>query len=107
MLGFFYSIYLFLVSTGTFDLQVYTVTDCEVPQEWDETQPCFIANAQEMPLRTFSTSLHRVETHVSYKAEWTGMVYECSHCKNLFYLCVYGFMDKPNNNLAEDRLCLY
>ncbi|PNF38536.1 Mitotic spindle assembly checkpoint protein MAD2A [Cryptotermes secundus] len=53
----------------TFDLQVYTVTDCEVPQEWDETQPCFIANAQEMPLRTFSTSLHRVETHVSYKAE--------------------------------------
>jgi mitotic spindle assembly checkpoint protein MAD2 len=69
VLRFFFSIYLFLVLTGTFDLQVYTVTDCEVPQDWDETQPCFIANAQEMPLRTFSTSLHRVETHVSYKAE--------------------------------------
>jgi len=58
-----------LVPAGTFDLLVYTVLDCEVPQEWDETQPCFIANAQELSLRTFSTSLHRMETHVSYKAE--------------------------------------
>jgi hypothetical protein len=64
-----FPICLFVVSAGTFDIQVYTVTDCEVPQEWDETQPCFIANAQELPLRTFSTSFHRVETHISYKAQ--------------------------------------
>lgn len=63
----------FLISSGTFDLLVYTIPDCEVPQEWAETQPCFIANAQEMPFRTFSTSLHRMETHVTYKVEWTEM----------------------------------
>jgi hypothetical protein len=69
--------YSFLVSSGTFDLLVYTIPDCEVPQEWDETQPCFIANAQELSFQTFSTSLHRMETRVSYKVEWTGIVYGC------------------------------
>jgi len=58
-----------LVSTGSFDLHVYTNQGCEVPEKWDETQPCFIKNAQELSLRTFSTSLHKVETHVIYKAE--------------------------------------
>jgi mitotic spindle assembly checkpoint protein MAD2 len=62
--------YLFpFVSTGSFDLHVYTNQGCEVPEEWDETQPCFIENAQELSLRNFSTSLHKVETHVIYKAE--------------------------------------
>ncbi|KAJ9582432.1 hypothetical protein L9F63_003230 [Diploptera punctata] len=51
-----------------FDILIYTVPDCEVPDEWDETQPCFIANSQEVRLRTFSTSLHKTETLVSYKA---------------------------------------
>lgn len=53
----------------SFDLHVYTNQGCEVPEEWDETQPCFIANAQELSLRTFSTSLHKVGTRVIYKAE--------------------------------------
>ena len=53
----------------SFDLHVYTNQGCEVPEKWDETQPCFIKNAQELSLRTFSTSLHKVETHVIYKAE--------------------------------------
>jgi mitotic spindle assembly checkpoint protein MAD2 len=64
-----------LVSTGSFDLHVYTDKGCEVPVEWDETQPCFIKNAQELALRTFSTSLHKVETCVIYKAEWSGILY--------------------------------
>ena len=58
-----------LVSTGSFDLHVYTNQGCEVPEKWDETQPCFIKNAQDLTLRTFSTSLHKVETHVIYRAE--------------------------------------
>ncbi|XP_016914901.1 mitotic spindle assembly checkpoint protein MAD2A isoform X2 [Apis cerana] len=35
--------------------------------EWDETQPVFIANSQEVQLRSFSTSLHKMDTIVSYK----------------------------------------
>jgi mitotic spindle assembly checkpoint protein MAD2 len=58
-----------LASTGSFDLHVHTSQGCEVPEKWDETQPCIIKNAQELSLRTFSTSLHKVETHVIYKAE--------------------------------------
>ena len=64
-----------LVSTGTFDLHVYTNQGCVVPEKWDETKPCIIKNAQELSLRTFSTSLHKVETHVIYKAEWTGIMF--------------------------------
>jgi hypothetical protein len=62
-------VYFFLTSTGTFDFHVYTNHGSEVPEEWDETKPCFIANAQELSLRTFSTSLHKVGTRVIYKAE--------------------------------------
>ncbi|GLG95510.1 hypothetical protein R5R35_003110 [Gryllus longicercus] len=53
----------------SFDILVQTVQDADVPQLWDETQPCFITNSQEVQLRTFSTSLHRMETFVSYKGE--------------------------------------
>lgn len=51
----------------SFDILTYTVPDCNIPTEWDETQPVFIANSQEVQLRTFSTSLHKMETVVSYK----------------------------------------
>ncbi|XP_022199482.1 mitotic spindle assembly checkpoint protein MAD2A [Nilaparvata lugens] len=52
-----------------FDLLIYTPQDCEVPEMWDETEPCFIANSQEIQLRTFSTTFHKMNTIVSYKAE--------------------------------------
>ncbi|XP_018907873.2 mitotic spindle assembly checkpoint protein MAD2A isoform X1 [Bemisia tabaci] len=52
-----------------FDLHIYTKPDCEVPAEWNETGPCFIANSQELQLRSFSTSLHKMNTVVSYKTE--------------------------------------
>lgn len=61
--------YFIFCSTGTFDLHIYTNQGCEVPEKWDETQPCFVANAQELSLRTFSTSLHKVGTRVIYKVE--------------------------------------
>lgn len=51
----------------SFDIFTYTVPDCGIPKEWDETQPVFIANSQEVQLRSFSTSLHKMETVVSYK----------------------------------------
>ncbi|XP_012250764.1 mitotic spindle assembly checkpoint protein MAD2A [Athalia rosae] len=51
----------------SFDILTYTVPDCNIPTEWDETQPVFIANSQEVQLRTFSTSIHKMETVVSYK----------------------------------------
>lgn len=53
----------------SFDILVQTIKDTEVPQLWDETQPCFITNSQDVQLRTFSTSLHRMETYVCYKAD--------------------------------------
>ncbi|XP_071455289.1 mitotic spindle assembly checkpoint protein MAD2A [Hetaerina americana] len=53
----------------SFDLLIYTLDDTAVPEEWSETEPCIIANSQEVRLRTFSTSLHKMETIVSYKAD--------------------------------------
>ncbi|KAK3926231.1 Mitotic spindle assembly checkpoint protein MAD2A [Frankliniella fusca] len=52
-----------------FDIHIYTNNDCEVPNDWNETAPCIIANSQELQLRTFSTSLHHMATVVSYKAD--------------------------------------
>ncbi|KAF6205096.1 hypothetical protein GE061_019263 [Apolygus lucorum] len=52
-----------------FDLLIYTKPDIEVPDQWGETGPCFIANSEELQLRSFSTSLHRMDTVVSYKVE--------------------------------------
>ncbi|CAB0037759.1 unnamed protein product [Trichogramma brassicae] len=51
----------------SFDILTYTKSDCDIPNEWDETSPVFIANSQEVQLRTFSTSLHKMQTIVSYK----------------------------------------
>ncbi|CAG5107027.1 Similar to mad2l1-1: Mitotic spindle assembly checkpoint protein MAD2A (Dictyostelium discoideum) [Cotesia congregata] len=46
----------------SFDILTYTVPDCGIPKEWDETQPVFIANSQEVQLRSFSTSIHKMDT---------------------------------------------
>ncbi|KAL6260561.1 hypothetical protein P5V15_008082 [Pogonomyrmex californicus] len=51
----------------SFDILTYTVPDCNIPNQWDETQPVFIANSQEVQLRSFSTSIHKMDTVVSYK----------------------------------------
>lgn len=53
-----------------FDLQIYTKPDVDVPQEWAETAPSYIANSQELQLRSFSTSFHKMDTIVSYKADF-------------------------------------
>ncbi|EZA61000.1 hypothetical protein DMN91_005045 [Ooceraea biroi] len=51
----------------SFDILTYTVPNCSIPNQWDETQPVFIANSQEVQLRSFSTSIHKMDTVVSYK----------------------------------------
>ncbi|KAF6041184.1 MAD2L1 [Bugula neritina] len=50
-----------------FDLLVYTDKDIDVPDTWGETGPQFIANSEEVKLRSFNTLIHKVDTMVSYK----------------------------------------
>jgi mitotic spindle assembly checkpoint protein MAD2 len=53
----------------TFDLLVYTNAESDVPGEWEESDARYIAsNAEQVKLRSFSTSVHKVEGLVSYKA---------------------------------------
>jgi mitotic spindle assembly checkpoint protein MAD2 len=53
----------------SFDVLIYTHKDLAVPTEWGESEPCIISNSEEVKLRSFSTSVHRVEAAVSYKAD--------------------------------------
>eukprot|EP00128_Syssomonas_multiformis_P000832 Colp12_sorted_trinity150504_noHs@11918 len=51
----------------TFDLLVYTNADLEVPMTWEESDPKYIKNAADVRLRSFSTSIHKIDTCVAYK----------------------------------------
>eukprot|EP00462_Mataza_sp_D1_P006317 CAMPEP_0175122100 /NCGR_PEP_ID=MMETSP0087-20121206/1535_1 /TAXON_ID=136419 /ORGANISM="Unknown Unknown, Strain D1" /LENGTH=207 /DNA_ID=CAMNT_0016403713 /DNA_START=30 /DNA_END=653 /DNA_ORIENTATION=+ len=53
----------------TFDLLVYTAADLAVPQQWEESDPRYIAKSNQVRFRSFSTKIHKVETSVAYKAE--------------------------------------
>lgn len=61
--------FFFLLFSGAFDLLAYTNRDQEIPETWEESQARIIANSQEVRLRSFSTSVHKVDTMVSYKGE--------------------------------------
>ncbi|XP_056649107.1 mitotic spindle assembly checkpoint protein MAD2A [Diorhabda carinulata] len=50
----------------SFDIQIYTKSDVELPKEWAEAEPANIKNAQSVQMRAFSTNIHRMETHVIY-----------------------------------------
>jgi mitotic spindle assembly checkpoint protein MAD2 len=41
----------------SFDLLVYTTKDAVVPAKWEDSDPCYIANSQEVKLRSFTTSV--------------------------------------------------
>ncbi|EGC38447.1 hypothetical protein DICPUDRAFT_28664 [Dictyostelium purpureum] len=56
-----------LPNACTFDLLVYTKKDLHVPQEWEVSDPRLITNSQHVKLRSFTTSIHKVESMVSYK----------------------------------------
>mmetsp|Transcript_21008 Transcript_21008/g.44327 ORF Transcript_21008/g.44327 Transcript_21008/m.44327 type:complete len:228 (+) Transcript_21008:166-849(+) len=51
----------------SFDLLVYTKKDAAVPSKWEDSDPCYIMNSQEVKLRSFTTSVHKVDSMVAYR----------------------------------------
>lgn len=51
----------------SFDILIYTLKDCAVPTNWNETDGVVIQNSQTVQLRSFSTGLHKMDTVVNYK----------------------------------------
>eukprot|EP00775_Hariotina_reticulata_P008312 gene8312-8497_t len=48
----------------TFDLLVYTSKDsATVPQDWCDSDPCYITNGEEVKLRTFTTKVSILSAH--------------------------------------------
>lgn len=41
----------------SFDLLVYTKKDVTAPTKWEDSDPCYIMNSQEVKLRSFTTSV--------------------------------------------------
>ena len=56
----------------TFDLLVYTDKEVAAPEKWADSDPCYILNSAEVKLRSFTTSVHKVDSMVAYKEadEW-------------------------------------
>lgn len=56
----------------SFDLLVYTNKAAIVPKKWEDSDPQYIMNSQEVKLRSFTTSVHKVDSLVTYKEadEW-------------------------------------
>jgi mitotic spindle assembly checkpoint protein MAD2 len=56
----------------TFDLLVYTDKNVVVPAKWQDSDPCYILNSSEVKLRSFTTTVHKVDSMVAYKEadEW-------------------------------------
>lgn len=52
---------------GAFDLLVYTDKDLVVPDKWEESGPQIISQSEEVRLRSFTTSIHKVSSMVAYK----------------------------------------
>ncbi|KAI0561085.1 Mitotic spindle checkpoint protein Mad2 [Gracilaria domingensis] len=50
----------------SFDMLIYTDKSIQTPAKWQETGPRIIPNAQQVTLRSFSTSVHDVSACVSY-----------------------------------------
>lgn len=52
---------------GAFDLLVYTDKDMVVPEKWVESGPQIIEQSEEVRLRSFTTSIHKVNSMVAYR----------------------------------------
>jgi mitotic spindle assembly checkpoint protein MAD2 len=53
----------------SFDLLVYADDAATVPVAWEDSDPCFIADAEDVRLRSFTTKIHKVDLKVSYKVD--------------------------------------
>jgi len=51
----------------SFDLLVYTKKTISIPSKWEDSDPCYIMNSQEVKLRSFTTSVHKVDSMVTYR----------------------------------------
>lgn len=57
-----------LDEAASFDVLIYTTEDTETPVKWHESSARTIPNAQRVQLRSFSTSVHNIDTNVSFAA---------------------------------------
>lgn len=58
----------------TFDLLVYTNKDADVPKAWEESDPKYITNSEEVRLRSFTTKVCYC-THICYTTVEGGMTH--------------------------------
>ncbi|ELR52568.1 Mitotic spindle assembly checkpoint protein MAD2A [Bos mutus] len=56
----------FISNLGSFDLLICTDKDLVVPEKWEESGPQFITNSEEVRLRSFTTTIHKVNSMVAY-----------------------------------------
>lgn len=56
-----------LQESCTFDLLLYTNKNIVVPQKWADSDPCYVTNSSEVKLRSFTTSVHKIDSMVAYK----------------------------------------
>jgi len=53
----------------TFDLLIYADKNAEVPITWEDSDPCYIKNSEDVQLRSFDTKVHKVGTTITYKID--------------------------------------
>ncbi|XP_077399634.1 mitotic spindle assembly checkpoint protein MAD2A [Vanacampus margaritifer] len=51
----------------SFNLLIYTDKDLAIPEQWEESGPHRISQPEEVHLRSFTTSIHKVCSLVTYK----------------------------------------
>ncbi|XP_064141470.1 mitotic spindle assembly checkpoint protein MAD2A-like [Loxodonta africana] len=51
----------------SFDLLIYTDKDLVVHEKWEESGPQFIISSEEVCLRSFTTTIHKVNSMMAYK----------------------------------------
>ena len=50
-----------LSEAAVFDLLVYADKQATVPVTWEDSDPCFIANAEQVKLRSFDTKVSKCD----------------------------------------------
>ncbi len=69
----------YMYTAVAFEVLIYTTASAPVPSCWHETDACLIAGGQQVesvPLRAFSTGVHRVQPSVSYRDPVTSLAPE-------------------------------
>lgn len=78
-------------NAGAFDLLIYTDKDLEVPEQWEESGPQLIDQSEEVRLRSFTTTIHKVKSMVAYKrtnSTWFLFFLYCVLVYFFFVFCV-------------------